>query len=112
MLPLLLFPATLCTALFAGASLYINVAEHPARMRGDMRAALVQWAVSYKRATWLQAPLAVVGLVAFLAAWLSGASAWWLVAGVLILAQSCHLPSSSSCLPTTGFSGLTRYVVR
>jgi hypothetical protein len=28
MLPLLLFPATLCTALFAGAALYINVAEH------------------------------------------------------------------------------------
>jgi predicted exporter len=69
MLPLLLFPATLCTARFAGAILYINVAEHPARMRRDMRAALAQWAVSYKRATWLQAPLAVVGLVASLAAW-------------------------------------------
>ena len=62
MLPLLLFPATLCPALFAGAGFYINVAEHPAAMRGDMRAALAQWAVSYKPRR--AAQLAVVGLVA------------------------------------------------
>src|SRR4030095_13116076 len=50
------FPA----ALFAGAALYINVVEHPARMTLETRAAALQWAPSYKRATWLQAPLALV----------------------------------------------------
>ena len=84
MLPVLQFLATFCTALFAGAALYINVAEHPARMLGDARFALKQWAECYKRATLMQAPLALVGLVTSVAAWLSGACAWWLVAGLLI----------------------------
>ena len=61
MLQILQFLATLSAALFAGAALYINVAEHPARMCGDINAALPQWAVSYKRATFIQAPLALVG---------------------------------------------------
>jgi hypothetical protein len=86
MIQTLQFLATLSAALFAGAALYINVAEHPARMRGDIGAALGQWAISYKRATLMQAPLALVGLVTSVAARLLGASAWWLVAGVLIVA--------------------------
>jgi uncharacterized membrane protein len=84
MIQLLQFLATLTTALFAGAALYINIAEHPARMRGDLGAALAQWAISYKRATLMQAPLALVGFVTSGATWLFGASAWWLVGGMLI----------------------------
>jgi membrane protein YdbS with pleckstrin-like domain len=53
-------------------------------MLGDARFALKQWAESYKRATLMQAPLALVGFVASVATWLLGASAWWLVAGLLI----------------------------
>ena len=60
MLQLLQFVATLSAALFASAALYINVAEHPARMRGDISSALAQWAISYSRARLLQAPLAIV----------------------------------------------------
>ena len=78
------FIAVLCATLFAGAALYINVAEHPARMGLETRVAARQWAPSYKRATWLQAPLAVVSLLSGLAAWLLGASVGWLVAAVLI----------------------------
>jgi hypothetical protein len=65
--------AALTGALFAGAALYISVAEHPARMGLETRAAALQWAPSYMRATWLQAPLAVVSLVCGVAALLVGA---------------------------------------
>jgi hypothetical protein len=78
------FAATLTGALFAGAALYISVAEHPARMGLETRAAARQWAPSYQRATWLQAPLAVVSLVCGVAAWLLGAGSGWLVAALLV----------------------------
>ena len=76
--------ATFCTTVFAGAALYINVAEHPARMALDTASAAKQWAPSYRRATWMQAPLAVVGFVASIAAWFLGGGIAWLVAAVLI----------------------------
>ena len=76
--------AVLSAALFAGAALYISVAEHPARLGLETRAAAAQWAPSYSRATWMQAPLAIVSLVAGLAVWLTGAAAAWAVAAVLI----------------------------
>ncbi len=78
------FVATFCAALFAGAALYINVAEHPARMVLDTRAAATQWAPSYRRATLLQAPLALTSLVTGIVAWIMGAGLWWLIAALLI----------------------------
>jgi anthrone oxygenase-like protein len=45
------FLAILCAAVFAGAAIYINLVEHPARMSLDTRAAAAQWAPSYQRAT-------------------------------------------------------------
>ena len=45
--------ATLVCALFAGAALYINVVEHPARMSCSTHIAVTEWAPSYRRATWL-----------------------------------------------------------
>ncbi|HEY2386305.1 MAG TPA: hypothetical protein VGK30_05040 [Candidatus Binatia bacterium] len=47
------------TTLFCGAAVYINVAEHPARMGCDTRIAATVWAPSYKRATLMQAPMAI-----------------------------------------------------
>jgi hypothetical protein len=76
--------ATLCAALFAGAAMYINVAEHPARMRLETGGAARQWAPSYQRATWMQAPLAVIGFLAGAAAWLLGGGTGWLVAAVFL----------------------------
>jgi hypothetical protein len=78
------FITTLCSALFAGAALYINLAEHPARMGLETSTAAKQWAPSYKRATWMQAPLALLGFVAGGTAWLMGGGVTWLVAAVLI----------------------------
>ena len=87
MLPLvsvLEFVATLTGALFAGAALYINVAEHPARMGLETRMAALQWASSYQRATWLQAPLALLSLVSGVIAWWLGAGTSWLTAALLV----------------------------
>ncbi len=74
--------ATLAAALFAGAALYVNVAEHPARMALETRVAALQWAPSYKRATLLQAPLALISFAAGTAAWLLGASVAWFAAAL------------------------------
>jgi len=76
--------AALSAALFAGAALYINVVEHPARMGLETRVAVLQWALSYKRATWLQAPLAIVSFLCGAAAWLQGGGVGWLVAALLV----------------------------
>ena len=76
--------ATLAATLFAGAALYINVAEHPSRMSLDTRLAALQWAPSYRRATRLQAPLALLSFAAGTAAWLVGANLMWLVAAILM----------------------------
>ena len=73
MLSVLKFIALLAAALFAGAALYINVAEHPARMSLDTKSAAAEWAPSYRRATWMQAPLALLSLAAGLGSWLLGA---------------------------------------
>jgi Domain of unknown function (DUF1772) len=81
--------ATLTATLFAGAALYINVAEHPARMMLGTRAAVAQWAPSYRRATLLQAPLALVSFISGTASWLLGAHVGWLVAALFI---GCVVP--------------------
>jgi hypothetical protein len=84
MLMFLKFIATFTAAMFAGAALYINVAEHPARMTLDTRLAAAQWAPSYRRATWMQAPLALLSLVAGAASWLLGGGYGWAIAALLI----------------------------
>jgi hypothetical protein len=78
------FVAVLCASLFAGAALYISIAEHPARMSLDTRIAALQWAPSYKRATWLQAPLALISLFSGVAVWLQGGHVGWLIAALLV----------------------------
>src|SRR5882762_4836624 len=55
------FLAVLCAAVFAGAAIYVNLVEHPARMSLDTRAAAAQWAPSYQRATLIAALL--IGVV-------------------------------------------------
>jgi uncharacterized membrane protein len=78
--------ATLSAGLFAGAAIYIDLAEQPARKQIDIAAALAEWRPSYKRAAVVQPLLAAVGFLSALAAWLMGASVWWLVGGVLLVA--------------------------
>src|SRR5215467_12440934 len=76
--------ALLACALFTGAAIYITFVEHPARMQCGVEIAAAEFAPSYRRATVMQATCAAVGLVSSVAAWLNGATVWWLVAGVLL----------------------------
>jgi hypothetical protein len=78
------FIAVLACSLFTGAAVYINLVEHPARMQCGVEIAATEFAPSYRRATAMQATCAAVGLLASFAAWLAGASFWWLIAGVLL----------------------------
>jgi len=76
--------AAFCTALFAGAALYINLVEHPARLELGTAAALREWRPSYRRATVLQASLAVAGALAAVGAWIQGRGTPVLIAGLAL----------------------------
>jgi uncharacterized membrane protein len=76
--------ATLCAGLFAGAAIYINAVEHPARMSLGTATALAEWRPAYRRATLMQAPLAIAGLVAAVGAWATGSGSTWLVGALLL----------------------------
>ena len=78
------FVASFCTAIFAGASLYINLVEHPARMECGPALATAEFGPSYRRATLMQASLAVVAFLTATGAWWLHAGRAWLVAGILM----------------------------
>ena len=78
------FLAVLSCSLFTGASVYINLVEHPARMECGVEIAATEFPPSYRRATVMQVSLAALGLLFSIAAWIAGATFWWLVAGALL----------------------------
>ena len=91
MLPIVQFIAVLSTTIFAGAAIYINLVEHPARMGCSTEVAATEWEPSYKRATLMQAPLAIIGFLCGTAAWWLGAGAPWLIAALLVVPENPYV---------------------
>ena len=84
MLDILKVVATISCTFFAGAAIYINLVEHPARMGCETRIAAIVWAPSYERATVMQASLAMAGFASGVAVWLLGGGTNWLIGAVLL----------------------------
>lgn len=76
--------ATLAAGLFAGAAVYITFVEHPARVSCGSALAVTEFRPGYKRATVMQASLALIGAVSAIGRWGAGGGPGWLVGGVLL----------------------------
>src|SRR5271169_5386945 len=74
-------------AVFTGASIYINVAEQPARLQLDNRSLLAEWKPAYKRGYVMQASLAIVGGLFGLLAYISVLDWRWLLGALVLLAN-------------------------
>jgi uncharacterized membrane protein len=77
--------ATFAAGVFAGAAIYVNLVEQPARLLCGIDAAITQWRPSYKRGTAMQAPLALIGSLAAFLSWWFERHVGWLIGGILLL---------------------------
>jgi uncharacterized membrane protein len=77
--------ATFASGIFAGAAVYVNLVEQPARLSCGVELAVTEWRPSYQRGTVMQAPLAMVGSLAALTSWWFDGGFAWLIGGILLL---------------------------
>jgi hypothetical protein len=78
---LLQFIAIACSAVFAGAALYISVVEHPARLKAGVTIALLEFRPSYARASVLQVAMIVLSSTSSIGLWILSHDWSWLIGG-------------------------------
>ena len=79
--------ALMIAAIFAGAALYVSVAEQPARLGLEIAPLLKEWIPSYKRGFAMQAPLAAIGFLLGVLAWWQTANWLWLLGAFVLVAN-------------------------
>ena len=79
--------ALVAAALFAGAAIYVNVAEQPAWLDLGDKALFTEWRSAYKHGFAMQAPLALLGSVLGLLAWWQTNDWHWLVGAMVLIAN-------------------------
>jgi Domain of unknown function (DUF1772) len=77
--------ATFASGIFAGAAVYINLVEQPARLSCGVQFAATEWRPSYKGGTLMQVPLALIGSLSALVSWWFDGRRAWLVGGLFLL---------------------------
>ena len=75
------FIAIMCSALFAGAALYVSIIEHPARMSAGISVALQEFRPSYRRAAVFQISMALIACVCSFALSLFTSQWIWFLGG-------------------------------
>ena len=78
--------AILACTFFTGAAIYITAVEHPARMSCGAETAIAEWRPSYRRATIMQVPLAIIAGACGILRGAQGGGPMWLWGAALILA--------------------------
>ena len=79
--------ALIAAAVFAGAAVYVNVAEQPARLELGDRALLSEWKSAYQRGLVMQAPLALAGCLLGLLAWWQTQDWLWFLGALVLVAN-------------------------
>jgi hypothetical protein len=111
--------AIIVAAVFAGAAIYVNVAEQPARLNIDDRSLLTQWKAAYKLGTAMQAPLAILGFLLGLGSWWQTNDWRWLLGAVILVANwpytiLCVMPTNNRLMaiePTQAGAESRRLIV-